>query len=307
MESFVAGATGFIGRHLVPHLLARAADTIVASGAPDQQLWWRKPSLASRRHTGPSTIPDHELWTVMKFELPDGPAGARLESASRWGVHTHISNQLTHEITSLASDEWRDSQITWNNRPALFGPAVSFRETNGTQAGQPFEVGVTEVVVPEYAGDRVVTLVMRPSPANPVRTGTNQIAFASTESSNPQDAGPHLILEFVILDGDEDGVPDESDNCPDDPNPMQEDADADGAGDVCDPCPNDPLDDADLDGLCGDAARRGSSRPARRLGRREHRRTCVSRRPRGAVVTGRGYRRTVPRPQPKSRFGCGPR
>jgi hypothetical protein len=40
-------------------------------------------------------------------------------------------------------------------------------------------------------------------------------------------------------DADLDGVADELDNCPFDPNPLQEDADGDGAGDVCDPCPDD--------------------------------------------------------------------
>lgn len=66
-------------------------------------------------------------------------------------------------------------------------------------------------------------------------------------------------------DPDGDGVPDDSDNCPDDPNPAQEDNDGDGDGDVCDAdddndgvadlddnCPTDanPLqEDIDLDGL----------------------------------------------------------
>ena len=41
-------------------------------------------------------------------------------------------------------------------------------------------------------------------------------------------------------DRDADGVPDDSDNCPDDPNSTQEDADGDGLGDACDPCPSGP-------------------------------------------------------------------
>lgn len=55
-----------------------------------------------------------------------------------------------------------------------------------------------------------------------------------------------------VTDSDNDGVPDDSDNCPNTPNPDQADADSDGSGDVCDVCPFDPNNDADGDGLCGD-------------------------------------------------------
>ncbi len=51
-------------------------------------------------------------------------------------------------------------------------------------------------------------------------------------------------------DSDLDGVLNDIDNCPDDPNPGQEDTDGDGAGDVCDLCPGfDDAVDADADGV----------------------------------------------------------
>ncbi|MGH0033647.1 MAG: thrombospondin type 3 repeat-containing protein [Myxococcota bacterium] len=59
-----------------------------------------------------------------------------------------------------------------------------------------------------------------------------------------------LVLERALggacIDGDGDGVCDDVDNCPADPNPEQEDTDGDGVGDACDICPG--LDDnLDLD------------------------------------------------------------
>jgi hypothetical protein len=53
-------------------------------------------------------------------------------------------------------------------------------------------------------------------------------------------------------DGDGDGLPDGCDNCPDVPNPGQEDADLDFVGDSCDNCPQTPnrdQEDLDSDGV----------------------------------------------------------
>jgi len=55
----------------------------------------------------------------------------------------------------------------------------------------------------------------------------------------------------TFTDADHDCIPDESDNCLNLYNPGQSDQDEDGLGDECDPCPNDPEDDADGDGVCG--------------------------------------------------------
>ncbi|UCE20199.1 MAG: choice-of-anchor D domain-containing protein, partial [Gemmatimonadota bacterium] len=54
-------------------------------------------------------------------------------------------------------------------------------------------------------------------------------------------------------DQDGDGVCDDADNCPTDPNSAQTDTDGDGLGDACDPCPYDAFNDYDGDGICADA------------------------------------------------------
>ncbi len=53
----------------------------------------------------------------------------------------------------------------------------------------------------------------------------------------------------VSVDGDQDGIEDRCDNCPNVANTLQEDADHDCVGDACDNCPNDSnADQADSDG-----------------------------------------------------------
>jgi hypothetical protein len=50
---------------------------------------------------------------------------------------------------------------------------------------------------------------------------------------------PFALFEAIVAppsDTDADGVPDETDNCPESPNPDQADADGDGVGDACDNC-----------------------------------------------------------------------
>lgn len=62
----------------------------------------------------------------------------------------------------------------------------------------------------------------------------------------------HALIITASADRDHDGVSDDQDNCPDDPNVQQADADADGRGDVCDNCietSNPEQVDSDGDGL----------------------------------------------------------
>ncbi|MCB9618416.1 MAG: thrombospondin type 3 repeat-containing protein [Sandaracinus sp.] len=51
------------------------------------------------------------------------------------------------------------------------------------------------------------------------------------------DANPATCIAVDPNDRDRDGVPNDADNCPSVPNPMQEDMDEDDKGDACDACP----------------------------------------------------------------------
>lgn len=61
-----------------------------------------------------------------------------------------------------------------------------------------------------------------------------------------------LVYNPDQSDVDTDGLGDLCDNCPNDYNPGQEDTDGDGLADACDPCPYDPENDPDDDGVCND-------------------------------------------------------
>lgn len=82
---------------------------------------------------------------------------------------------------------------------------------------------------------------------NPV--GTLDIYFDGSEAGL---AGETIESFAVVPDFDDDDIPDGIDNCPNDPNPGQEDTDGDGIGDVCDVDPDcfDPTNqDGDGDGV----------------------------------------------------------
>lgn len=61
------------------------------------------------------------------------------------------------------------------------------------------------------------------------------------DAGTSEDCNDNDIPDECEEDGDGDGVPDECDNCPNDPNPNQMDSDRDGIGNVCDPTPTPPI------------------------------------------------------------------
>jgi len=80
----------------------------------------------------------------------------------------------------------------------------------------------------------------------------NGLEGLSYRCNTPLSIDDQLAVLFFLDPLDEDGIPEQHDNCPNTPNSDQADQDADGLGDACDTCPNDPDNDVDGDGVCGD-------------------------------------------------------
>lgn len=121
---------------------------------------------------------------------------------------------------------------TCNDGEKVFGIAVTLNITSGPNAG--------------YS-------------ANGVTDGGGHVSFSYASNGQPGmdaltatgvNAAPcSATMTWTLPDGDGDGVPDASDNCPTKPNPGQQDSDGDGRGDVCDNCPGTPNpDQADSNG-----------------------------------------------------------
>ncbi|MCB9666462.1 MAG: hypothetical protein H6732_20295 [Alphaproteobacteria bacterium] len=70
--------------------------------------------------------------------------------------------------------------------------------------------------------------------------------YAYDNGDDPQNRIGYIdLVTALLLDTDDDGVADDVDNCPINPNPQQVDNDGDGTGDPCDPTPGTPDDPTD--------------------------------------------------------------
>lgn len=176
------------------------------------------------------------------------------------GHYVTVAGTSTDPLDSALciSDPYFDNSEPLAHAPSIHNDAQYISGPHGTRYHDHYQVSpLTCMMFPPQQFRAQLT-------GYPVNAGS-ALFFAglnnfdpAVPSQNPTGTPIHAVLEYTIVicpitpDTDNDGIPDQLDNCPDKYNPDQSDGDADGIGDVCDNCShiyNPNQSDVDADGV----------------------------------------------------------
>lgn len=145
---------------------------------------------------------------------------------------TLIGNQppVLAPIGNQSVDEGVQLQFTVNATDPDAGNTLSFSATGLPQ-------GATFSAAPGQPSPATGTFSWIP---NSAQSGVYYVHFSVTDGTLIASEDITVTVNDTTVDGDGDGVPDSSDNCPTVANADQADSDGDGVGDACDNSPLDP-------------------------------------------------------------------
>lgn len=160
------------------------------------------------------------LGTPTHYTDKNGPFGTRRIGPSKAYLYKDPCDTFD---TGLCNDLWEWHDSLNSNTTSVAAP--------GDSGGPLFARHATrgDVVVGVVSGWR--------SKAKWPQTTPEQYQLWAPTGDIGSIGNHNFIRNALGGDTDGDGVPDDADNCPDDPNPDQLDTDGDGVGEVCDNCP----------------------------------------------------------------------
>ncbi len=223
-------------------VIADSYDDWTATGMQGENEWFNgyyNATLDLNEGNGEYDLDDFEefdsaYWIGSSYDLGAGVAPWTLlgrETTHPNGTNQAAPNNVEHWTIRrwfcTADDD--EAAIIWQMRKENTGcgdGVVGYLYLNGelidseTIAGGD-GVGIRKVLVLSLSDGDIIDLALAPN-ANDSCDGTYN----------------RLTIEDEVPDSDNDGSPDNIDNCPNTPNEDQADADNDGLGDVCDNCPD---------------------------------------------------------------------
>ena len=155
---------------------------------------------------------------------------------------------LAYSSTPVRGDpapEWVDffsANTTFLGQPVPVGAVIAAFDPQGVRCGQrTVEFEGKYGVLPCYRDDATTPEDDGADPGDVISFTINGLPAEALGPDDPiwTNNGDRREVDLEVPDSDGDGVFDGGDNCPNHPNPGQEDLDGDGVGNVCDDTAND--------------------------------------------------------------------
>jgi hypothetical protein len=160
--------------------LSPLADAFVRNGSSSTINYGSDPSLAVK--SSPSTGYTRVSYLRFSLNSVSNVSSAKLRI---YGKNTESTQSVNTYVYGVDNDSWAENTITWNSAPAASTTALSSIAVN--DQAKYYELDVTSFVKTQFAGDKVVTFLLK-DPA----TINNLVAFNSKENAANR---PRLLIE----------------------------------------------------------------------------------------------------------------
>jgi 2',3'-cyclic-nucleotide 2'-phosphodiesterase/3'-nucleotidase/5'-nucleotidase len=165
-----------------PFYLSPVADAQVASGKPSTNYGTGTNAYVQSSST--SSFGNERVW--VKFDLSTLPTGMTITGASLqlWDWKS-AGAAMPAEVRGGLTDSWTETGLTWNSQPTL-GNVLDTQTLAAGATDLYYGWNVGSFVQQEYAGDKLVSLVVKPVTENSTDATSPSYSFDTKEyGSNP--------------------------------------------------------------------------------------------------------------------------